>query len=94
MQIKIPDQTRAEAPRMFRLTYMSGCQNYGPLLGTLNIRCRIIIGIQKGTIILTTTHMKEYKNKKKASIGFQLQNLRISGFEGLGLILGWNGPKP
>ena len=27
------------------------------LLGTLNIRCRIIIGIQKGTIILTTTHM-------------------------------------
>ena len=27
------------------------------LLGTLKIRCRIIIGIQKGTIILTTTHM-------------------------------------
>ena len=26
---------------------MGGCQNYGPLLGTLNIRCRIIIGIQK-----------------------------------------------
>ena len=26
-------------------------------LGTLNIRCRIIIGIQKGTIILTTTHI-------------------------------------
>ena len=25
-------------------------------LGTLNIRCRIIVGIQKGTIILTTTH--------------------------------------
>ena len=24
--------------------------------GTLNIRCRIIIGTQKGTIILTTTH--------------------------------------
>ena len=37
---------------------MGGCQNYGPFLGTLNIRCRIIIGIQKGTIILTTTHMK------------------------------------
>ena len=36
---------------------MGGCQNYGPFLGTLNIRCRIIIGIQKGTIILTTTHM-------------------------------------
>ena len=33
--------------------YMGGCQNSGPFLGTLNIRCRIIIGIQKGTIILT-----------------------------------------
>ena len=30
-----------------------GCQNYGPFLGTLDIRCRIIIGIQKMTIILT-----------------------------------------
>ena len=28
-----------------------GCQNYGPFLSTLNIRGRIIIGIQKGTII-------------------------------------------
>ena len=36
---------------------MGGCQNYGPFLGTLNIRGRIITGIQKGTIILTTTHM-------------------------------------
>ena len=35
--------------------YMGGCQNYGPFLGTLNIRCRTIIGIQKGIIILTTT---------------------------------------
>ena len=38
-------------------THMGGCQNYGPFLGALNIRCRIIIGIQKGTIILTTTHI-------------------------------------
>ena len=36
---------------------MGGYQNYGPFLGTLNIRGRIIIGIQKGTIILTTNHM-------------------------------------
>ena len=36
---------------------MGGCQNYGPFLGTLNIRGRIMIGTQKGTIILTTTHM-------------------------------------
>ena len=28
---------------------MGGCQNYGPFLGTLSIRCRIIIGSQKGT---------------------------------------------
>ena len=38
--------------------YVGGCQNYGPLLGTLNIRGRTIIGIQKGTIILTTTHVE------------------------------------
>ena len=36
---------------------MGGCQNYGPFLGTLTIRCRIIIRIQTGTIILTTTHI-------------------------------------
>ena len=30
-----------------------------PFLGTLNSRCRIIIGIQKGTIILTTTHVSK-----------------------------------
>ena len=38
--------------------YMGGCQNYGPFLGTLINSCRIIIGTQKGTIILTTTHIK------------------------------------
>ena len=27
---------------------MGGYQNYGPLLGPLNIRCRIIIGPKKG----------------------------------------------
>ena len=31
-----------------------------PFLGTLNIRCRIIIGIQKGTIILKTTHITAF----------------------------------
>ena len=38
--------------------YVGGCQNYGPFLGTLNIRCRIIIGTQIGSIILTTTHVE------------------------------------
>ena len=33
------------------VAYVGGCQNYGPFLGTLNIRCRIIIGILKGTSI-------------------------------------------
>ena len=37
------------------LTNMGGCQNYGPLI--LNNRCRIIIGTQKGALILTTTHI-------------------------------------
>ena len=39
---------------------MGGCQNYGPLLGPLNTRCRIILRTQKGTIILTTTYMYIY----------------------------------
>ena len=45
---------------MDALGYKGGCQNYGPFLGTLNNRCRIIIGTQKGTIILTTTHKGYY----------------------------------
>ena len=40
-----------------QLSDLGGCQNYGPFLGTLSIRCRILIGLQKGTIILTTTHL-------------------------------------
>ena len=40
--------------------YMGSCQNYGPFLGTLNSRCRTILGTQKGTIILTTTHIHIY----------------------------------
>ena len=39
------------------IVYMGGCQNNGPLLGPLNTRCRIILRTQKGTIILTTTHI-------------------------------------
>ena len=37
---------------------MGSCPNYGPFLGTLNNRCRIILRTQKGTIILTTTHVE------------------------------------
>ena len=53
---------------------MGGCQNYGPFLGTLSIRCRIIIGIQKGTIILTTTRIR----------------FRVLGFQGLGCLGLWD----
>ena len=45
------------AARKFLRYQLRGYQDYGPFLGTLNIRCRIMIGIQKGTIILTTTHL-------------------------------------
>ena len=40
---------------MSSATNLGSCQNHGPFLGTLNIRCRIILRTQKGTIILTTT---------------------------------------
>ena len=40
---------------------MADCQNYGPFLGPYYNRCRIIIGTQKGTIILTTTHIGRKK---------------------------------
>ena len=45
--------TRARA----RKVHMGGCQNYDPFWGALNIRCRSIMGIQKGTIILTATYV-------------------------------------
>ena len=52
-------QCRHPHNQQFHLYHMGGCQNYGPFLGTLNNRCRIIIGTQKGTIVLTTTHIKD-----------------------------------
>ena len=69
------------------LYYMGGCQNYGPFLGTLNIRCRIIIGTQKGTIILTTAHMGALKNSGSLCRSFfHNKNHKVLGlgFRGLG----------
>ena len=37
--------------------YVGGCQNYGPFLGPYYNTAPIIYGTQKGTLILTTTHM-------------------------------------
>ncbi len=60
-------KTEGAAEGYFR-ELMGGCQNnYGPFLGTLNSRCRIIVGIQKGTIILTTTLMFERMEGLRAS---------------------------
>ena len=47
-------------PRAFPYVHMSGCQNVGPFLGTLKIWRCIILGIQKGTILLTTTHINSH----------------------------------
>ena len=44
--------------------YMGGCQNYGPLLGPLNIRFRIILRTPKRTVLLTTTHVPLYYTAK------------------------------
>ena len=58
-------------------SYMGGCQNHGPFLGTLNIRCRIVIGNQKGTIILTTTRMWVAQVREKWSLAASIA-LRMS----------------
>ena len=52
-QSKTPEVDRMSS---LHLHNVGSCQNYGPFLGTLNIRCRIVSGTQKGTKILTTTH--------------------------------------
>ena len=48
---------RWQSPKTMCRRHAGGCQNYGPLLGPLNTSCRIILRIQKGTIMLTTTHV-------------------------------------
>ena len=52
---------------------MGSCQNYGPVLGTLNNRCRIIIGTQNGTIILTTTQIYGVALYSGSGFGFSKQ---------------------
>ena len=48
----------------FLCTHVSGCQNYGPVLGPLNTRCRIVLRTQKGTMILTTTHLRAHMSER------------------------------
>ena len=66
---------------------MGGCQSYFPLWGTLNMRCRIIKGVQKGTIILTTAHMFVILNSQYGTKMIILnipptrKHFRVQGFE-------------
>ena len=59
---------------------MGGCQTYGPFLGTLNIRCRIIIGIQKRTRILTTYHIGFMQATRQEALVPKFQNALGLGF--------------
>ena len=65
----------AEAFNLQYQQYMGGCQNYGPYLGILNIRCRCIMGIQKGTIILTNTLMQSAPPVAKQGYSYQAADL-------------------
>ena len=55
---------------------MGGCQNYDPFWGTLHNRCRTITGIQKGTIMLTTTHMGTPHRERRFRFGTTIAALR------------------
>ena len=52
-----PQAIRHRTPQKPNPVYGWLSKNYGPFLGTLDIRCRIIIGTQKGTILLTTIYI-------------------------------------
>ena len=45
--------------------HMGGCQNYGPIFGPLNTRCRIILRTQTETTILTTTDILSSDPKRR-----------------------------
>ena len=59
---------------------MASCQSYGPFVGTLNnrsSRCRIMIGTQKRTIILTTTHVSTVSAGFVGSLVLRLSVLMV-----------------
>ena len=58
---------------------MGGCQNHGPFLGTLNIRCRIILGTQKGIIILTTTHVLALRSEEAGLLEGPMSHFGVWG---------------
>ena len=62
---------------------MGSCPNYGPFSGTLNNRCRIIIGTQKVTIILTTTHIVAVLTRNLDPSACLISGAKGPGFLGL-----------
>ena len=73
--------------RVGDLGYMGGCQNYDPFWGTLNARCRLIIGIQKGTIIDNNHPYKYLKalldrpyRVYRFNIGIEAKRFSVVGF--------------
>ena len=66
--------------------HVGGCHKYGAFLGTLHITCRVIIGMQKGTILVTTTHVGgrvQAVSREHLLGGFETTMLgfRVSGME-------------
>ena len=66
---------------------MGGVQKNGPLLGPPNTRCRIILGTEKGTNSLTTTHIPYWDYCK---VMVYVPNLRVH----LVLKVGGHPPNP
>ena len=55
--------------RAHRVLHLGGCQNYGPFLGPYYNTAPIIQGTPKGTIILTTTHLRKYNVYASGGLG-------------------------
>ena len=62
----------------FESNSVGGCQNYGPFLGTLTIRGRIILRTQKGPLFWRTTHVasraRDLKVRAKEPSGHYLRD--------------------
>ena len=73
--------------------YVGSCQNYGPFFwGTLNSRCRTILGTQKGTIIFES-HPCTFCGLARSSAGSSAQQLQ-GGDANAGITRTVDGPNP
>ena len=71
-------QTKVKhTPTHYSACHKGGCQNYGPFWGTLNTRCRTILGTQKGTIILTTTQKAAMLSPNPGALADHEENHRV-----------------